>query len=78
MIQHHKSLKQRNGKDRYLCLFKQQLQNHQNAGNNDSKIISSSLKNNTFKWEVAEVFLIRQVKPYLTVQEKSVALDLFN
>ena len=51
---------------------------HQNTGKNDSKIISGGLKNNTFKWEVAEVFLIRQVKPSLTVQETFIALDLFN
>ena len=45
---------------------------------NNFKIIGNGFNNNFFKRKVSEALLIKQIKPSLNVQEKSVELKLFN
>ena len=45
---------------------------------NSFKIIGNGFKNNSFKQKVSEALLIKQIKPSLNVQEKSIELKLFN
>ena len=45
---------------------------------NSFKIIGNGFKNNSFKRKVSEALLIKQIKPSLNVQEKSIELKLFN
>ena len=42
------------------------------------KINGNGFKNNSFKRKVSEALLIKQIKPSLNVQEKSIELKLFN
>ena len=68
-----------NGRDQKSHIFKHSCdKNHLNVGTNDFTIIGSGFKYNTFKRKVAEALLIRQIKPSLNVQEKSIELKLFN
>ena len=45
---------------------------------NSFKLIGDGFKNNSFKRKVSEVLLIKQIKPSLNVQEKSIELNFFN
>ena len=45
---------------------------------NSFKIIGNGFKNNSFKRKVSKALLIKQIKPSLNVQEKSIELKLFN
>ena len=51
---------------------------HRSPDINDSKIIGSKFRKNVFKRKIAEMLLIKQLKPTLNKQEKSIELNLFN
>ena len=51
---------------------------HQFVSCDDLRIVVRNYGNNKRKQKVAEAILIKNLKPYLDVQEKSVALMLFN
>ena len=44
----------------------------------DFNVIGKGHRNNTFKWKVAETFLIKDLRPTLNTHKKSVPLKLFN
>ena len=52
--------------------------NHRSVSYDDFKIIGSGFRNNTFKRKVAEALLIKELRPTLNVQEKSIELKLLN
>ena len=67
------------GRDQKSHLFRHAVvNNHRNASYDHFKIIGSGFRNNTFKRNVAETLLIKESRPTLNVQEKSVELKLFN
>ena len=67
------------GRDKKSHLFQHAVVNkHRNASYDDFKIIGSGFRNKTLKRMVAEALLIKQLRPTLNVQEKSVELKLFN
>ena len=69
----------RNGRDQKPHIFKHSSENcHQHFDTNNFKIIGNGFKNNSFKRKVSEALLIKQIKPSLNVQEKSIELKLFN
>ena len=43
-----------------------------------AKKSGTGFKNNSFKRKISEALLIKQIKPSLNVQEKSLELKLFN
>ena len=51
---------------------------HRNANYDGFKIIGSGFRNNAFKRKVDEALLIKELRPILNIQEKSVELKLFN
>ena len=51
--------------------------NHQRFSEKDFKIIGNGFRGNSKKREVAEVLLIREIKPNLNIQDQSVPLQLF-
>ena len=68
-----------NGKDQKSHNFKHSSEKcHQQFHTNSFKIIGNGFKNNSFKRKVSEALLIKQIKPSLNVQEKSIELKLFN
>ena len=67
------------GRDQKSYLFRHAVVNeHRNASYDDFKLIGSGFRNNTFKRKVAEALLIKELRPTLNIQEKSVELKLFN
>ena len=42
-----------------------------------TKMIGNGFKNNSLKWKISEALLIKQIKPSLNVQGKSIELKLF-
>ena len=68
-----------NGGDPKFHLFKHSCcKNHPNTSKTDFKIISSGFKNNYYRRKIAEALLLKQVKPSLSVRQKSYELKLFN
>ena len=68
-----------NGRDKNSHLFTHAvIHEHRNASYNNFHIIGSGFRNNSFKRKVAEALLIKEFKPTLNVQEKSVELKLYN
>ena len=64
---------------KFLPLFRHAVVNeHRNASYDDFKIIGSGFRNNTFIRKVAKALLIKELRPTLNIQEKSVELKLFN
>ena len=67
------------GKDKQWHLLRHALNNnHKTVDLKDFKIIDSSYYNNRLKRKVSEALYIKQYKPALNIQEKSVQLKLFN
>ena len=74
-----KRLIDHNGKDLKSHIFKHSSEKcHQHFHTNSFKVIGNGFKNNPFKRKVSEVLIIKQIKPSLNVQEKSIELKLFN
>ena len=68
-----------NGRDQKSHIFKHSSGKcYQYFHSNSFKIIGNGFKNNTFKRKVSEAQLIKQIKPSLNFQEKSIELKLFN
>ena len=68
-----------NGRDQKSHIFKHSSEKcRQHFHTNSFKIIGNGFKNNSFKRKVSEALLIKQIKPSLNVQEKSIELKLFN
>ena len=68
-----------NGTDQKSHIFKQSSEKCcQHFITNSFKIIGNGFKNNSFKRKVSEAQLIKQIKPSLNFQEKSIELKLFN
>ena len=68
-----------NGRDKKSTIFKHSSEKcHQHFHTNSFKVIGNGFKNNPFKRKVSEVLIIKQIKPSLNVQEKSIELKLFN
>ena len=51
---------------------------HQCLQNKEFVILSSSIQNNTVQRKISEVLWIKDVRPTLNRQEKSIELKLFN
>ena len=67
------------GRDKKSHLFQHAVVNeHRSASYGDFKIIGNGFRNNTFKRKFAEAILIKELRPTLNIQEKSVELKLFN
>ena len=72
-------IKDNGGRDQKSYLFRHAVVNeHRNANHDDFKIIESGFRNNTFKRKVTEALLIKELRPTLSIQEKSVEMKLFN
>ena len=68
-----------NGRDQKSHIFKHSSEKCRlHFHTNSFKIIRNGFKNNSFKRKVSEALLIKQIKPSLNVQEKSIELKLFN
>ena len=68
-----------NGRDQKSHIFKHcSVKCRQHFHTNSFKIIGNGFKNNSFKRKVSEALLIKQIKPPLNVQEKSIELKLLN
>ena len=68
-----------NGRNQNSHIFKHSSETcHQHFHTNSFKIIGNGFKNNSFKRKVSKALLIKQIKPSLNVQEKSIELKLFN
>ena len=51
---------------------------HKNVNTTDLKIIDKNLYNNKRKRKIAEALWIKDLRPTLSTQEKSIQLKLFN
>ena len=72
-------IKDHGGRDQKSYLFRHAVVNeHRNANHDDFKIIESGFRNNTFKRKVTEALLIKELRPTLSIQKKSVEMKLFN
>ena len=67
-----------NSKDNSFCLLKHARENgHTHVWEKDFQILSNNYQLN-FKRKISESLLIRQLKPTLNVNEKSITLHFFN
>ena len=67
-----------NGEDLKSHIFKHSSEKcHQRFHTNSFKIFGNGFKNNSLKWKISEALLIKQIKPSLNVQGKSIELNLF-
>ena len=68
-----------NGRDIKSHIFKHSSEKcRQHFYTSSFKIIGNGFNNSSFKRKVSEALLIKQIKPSLNVQEKSIALKMFN
>ena len=67
------------GRDSNSYVYKNCIETgHRSPDVSDCKIIGSNFRKNVFKRKIAEALLIKQLKPTLNKQEKSIELKLFN
>ena len=67
------------GKDINSHLYKYSIETgHQTLEINDYRIIGNEYGNNWKKRKIAEALLIKELKPTLNKQDKSIPLKLFN
>ena len=68
-----------NGRDNSCDIFKRCVAaDHQLVSCDDLRIVGRNYHNNKRKRKIAETLLMKNLKPSLNVQEKPVALKLFN
>ena len=68
-----------NSRDKKSHIFKHSSEKRcKHFHTNSFKIIGNGFNNNSFKRKVSETLLIKQIKPSLNVQEKSIELKLLN
>ena len=64
-----------NGRNQKSHIFKHSSEKcHQHF---HAKMIGNGFKNNFLKWKISEALLVKQIKPSLNVQGKSIELKLF-
>ena len=67
------------GRDSNSYVYKHCMETgHRSPDISDFKIIGSNFRKNVFKRKIAEALLIKQLKPTLNKQEKSIELKPFN
>ena len=67
------------GRDSNSYVYKHCMETgHRSPDISDFKIIGSNFRKNVFERKIAEALLIKQLKPTLNKQEKSIELNLFN
>ena len=72
-------VKNHNGRDVSYHIFRLCVAvDHQFGSCDDLRIVGRNYRNNKWKLKIAEVLLIKNLKPSLNVQKKLVALKLFN
>ena len=72
-------VKDHNDRDTSYHIFKYYVAaDHQFSSCDNLRIVDRNYSNNKRKQKIAEALLIKNLKPSLNVQEKSVALKLFN
>ena len=72
-------VKDHNGRDTSSHVFKHYVAaDHQFVSCDDLRIVGKNYHNKKRKQEIAEVLLIKNLKPSLNMQEKAVALKLFH
>ena len=72
-------VKDHNGRDHHSHLVKHVVEaNHIPVTTNNFTILNSGYRNNKRKRKIAEALMIKELRPSLNIQEKSVQLHLFN
>ena len=72
-------VKDYNGRDTSSLIFKHCVAtDHQFVSCDDLRIVGRNYRNNKRKRKITEALLIKNLKPLLNMQEKSVALKLLN
>ena len=72
-------IKNHNGKDHTLQVWNHSIEkSHKNVNTIDFKIVDKNFNNNKLKRKIAEALRIKDLKPTLNTQEKSIQLKLFN
>ena len=72
-------IKDHNGRDKNSHMVKHSIETgHDAVTSHNFKIIGNGYRNNNKKWKIAEALFIKEYKPPLNVQEKSVPLKLLN
>ena len=67
------------GRDHISPVLKHSIEKlHKNVNTIDFKIIDKTFHNNKRKRQIAEVLWIKDLRPTLNTQEKSIQLKLFN
>ena len=68
-----------NGRDVNFHLLKHRMEKeHHYLQNKDFVLLSSGFRNNTVKRKISETLWIKDLRPTLNRQEKSIELKLFN
>ena len=74
-----KRVKDHSGRDHTSHVLKHSIEkSHKNVNTTDFKIIDKSFHNNKQKRKIAEALWIKDLRPSLNTQEKSIQLKLFN
>ena len=72
-------IKDQNGRDKNSHMVKHSIETgHDAVTSHNFKIIGNGYRNNNKKRKIAEALFIKEYKPPLNVQEKSVPLKLLN
>ena len=72
-------VKDRNGRDHNLHILKHSLETeHENVKRSNFSIISENFNGNKRKQKIAKLLLIKQLRPTISIHDKSVPLKLFN
>ena len=72
-------IKDNSGRDHTSHVLKHSIEkSHENVNAIDSKIIDKNFHNNKRKRKIAEALRIKDLRPTLNTQEKSIQLKLFN
>ena len=72
-------MKNHNGQDRNSNLSKDSIESRYDPVlKNDFRIIAKGYSNNTRRRKIADVLVIKKMKPSLNIQENSLKLELFN
>ena len=72
-------IKDHNGRDHTKQIWNHSIEKtHKNVNTIDFKIIDNNFYNNKQKRKIAEALWIKDLRPTLSMQEKSIQLKLFN
>ena len=75
----HEGIKDRSGRDRKSHMLKHSIEkHHDNVAQENLKIIDKNFKNNKWKRKISESLWIKDFRPTLNPQDKSVPLKLFD